>query len=216
MDAAANLAAQAAGDLKILVIDVDARDIALGVDSQDIVERRWVAIGQPTGCMPLGIGAEAVQLQCRRQPASSRHSWHCRRSPAAGHIWRGCGPDRHCGRRRWGRRDAGDRAAVDHRIVLQHAFARQVDIAAVRPESRSRCRSASGPASRHCRRVLPMVSAAPPCVSFFRMMLTTPAIASDPYCADAPSRSTSIRWIRVARGSGPGPAADWPILDRPV
>ena len=34
--------------------------------------------------------------------------------------------------------------------------------------------------------------------SFFNWMLTTPAMASEPYCEEAPSRSTSIRWMALA------------------
>src|SRR3546814_3722030 len=46
------------------------------------------------------------------------------------------------------------------------------------------------------------------------MMLMTPAIASEPYCADDPSRSTSTRWIAAA-GNRPKSTACAPWLTVP-
>jgi hypothetical protein len=45
-----------------------------------------------------------------------------------------------------------------------------------------------------CPKVVPSVCCAP----LLSTMLTTPAMASEPYCAAAPSRSTSIRSIALA------------------
>ena len=43
-----------------------------------------------------------------------------------------------------------------------------------------------------------LATALPPLAAVLRRMLMTPAIASDPYCDEAPSRSTSIRSIASA------------------
>ena len=50
-------------------------------------------------------------------------------------------------------------------------------------------------------RLRAMADSEPPLGRFFRMMLTTPASASEPYWAEAPSRRTSIRSI-PAEGIG--------------
>jgi hypothetical protein len=59
------------------------------------------------------------------------------------------------------------------------------------------------------RPVAPPSSEALPVVSFLSMMLITPAIASEPYCAAAPSRSTSTRPMAL-EGIRSRSGGDWP------
>jgi hypothetical protein len=61
--------------------------------------------------------------------------------------------------------------------------------------------------------VAPPSSEALPVVSFLSTMLITPAMASEPYCAAAPSRSTSTRpmALEAIRSRSGGDWPDWVV-----